>query len=91
MFSRSNSNKLLLALSLIMFVSVATAVEQVKASATNYPMIMWQRESKVPTQEVDDIMTASDAVSNIESFVKGANGQNVLVFFKEGLSSEILS
>jgi hypothetical protein len=58
MFARSYSKNLLLALSLTMFVSASSAQEATSGQVESFPMIMWQRDSKVPTQEIDDTLTA---------------------------------
>jgi len=59
MFAFKNLSKMLiLALSLSLFVSISTANETIEDEKYTFPMIMWSRDSKVPTKEVDDSITA---------------------------------
>ena len=67
MFTRTYSSALL-ALSLIILVSVTGAQEQ--SESVSYPLVMWRRASKGATVEIDDALTAADAVSKIESYVQ---------------------
>ena len=61
---------ILVALSLVMFVSASSHTKDEKYDGPrSFPMVMWQRTSNSAIKEVDDVLTASQSISNLQSFV----------------------
>jgi hypothetical protein len=48
-----------------MLASLSSAKTKIEEDSKSFPMIMWARNSAEATKEVDDSLTASDAIESI--------------------------